>query len=158
MLGLSLAQFCQVVLLPQGQFADFLRADAERRRTLLESLFDTGRFTAVERWLVARRQEASRALDEVDQRLAQVLARLAEAAGADLPADLDPADAGGLGRRPCSSRRGPRARARRPWPPTAEDRHEASAATLESATLVAEAHTRGPGCEARLAVLTERGR
>ena len=95
MLGLSLAQFCQVVLLPQGQFADFLRADAERRRTLLESLFDTGRFTTVERWLVARRQETSRALDEVDQRLAQVLARIAEAAGADLPADLDPADAAG---------------------------------------------------------------
>ena len=32
LLGLSLAQFCQVVLLPQGQFADFLRADAEQRR------------------------------------------------------------------------------------------------------------------------------
>src|SRR5204863_411339 len=95
LLGLSLAQFCQVVLLPQGQFADFLRADAERRRTLLESLFDTGRFTTVERWLVARRQETSRSLDEVDQRLAQVLARLAEAAGADLPADLAPADAAG---------------------------------------------------------------
>src|SRR5688572_20539450 len=32
LLGLKLAQFCQVVLLPQGQFAEFLRADAEKRR------------------------------------------------------------------------------------------------------------------------------
>ena len=37
----------------------FLRADAEKRRGLLQSLFDTGRFAAVERWLVARRQEAA---------------------------------------------------------------------------------------------------
>jgi len=39
LLGLSLTQFCQVVLLPQGQFAEFLRADADKRRALLESLF-----------------------------------------------------------------------------------------------------------------------
>ena len=153
LLGLTLAQFCQVVLLPQGQFADFLRADAERRRTLLESLFDTGRFTTVERWLVARRQETTRALDEVDQQLAQVLARLAEAAGADLPADLDPAAAAGwvaaLLEQARTARADSQTRAA-----AAEDRHEASAATLESATLVAEAHTRRTRLQARLAVLT----
>ena len=154
LLGLSLAQFCQVVLLPQGQFADFLRADAERRRTLLESLFDTGRFTTVERWLVARRQETGRALDEVDQRLAQVLARLAEAAGADLPADLDPADAAGWVAALLEQARTARADAQT-VAAAAEDRHEASAATLESATLVAEAHTRRTRLQARLAVLTE---
>jgi len=139
LLGLTLAQFCQVVLLPQGQFADFLRADAERRRTLLESLFDTGRFTTVERWLVARRQESTRALDEVDQRLAQVLARLAEAAGW-VAALLEQAR---------TARADSQTRAA-----AAEDRHEASAATLESATLVAEAHTRRTRLQARLAVLT----
>jgi exonuclease SbcC len=153
LLGLSLAQFCQVVLLPQGQFADFLRADAERRRMLLESLFDTGRFTTVERWLVARRQETSRALDEVDQRLAQVLARLAEAAGAELPADLDPADAGGWVTALLEQARTARADAQT-RAAAAEDRHEASAATLESATLVAEAHTRRTRLQVRLAALT----
>jgi exonuclease SbcC len=48
---MSSEQFCQVVLLPQGQFADFLRADAEARRPLLEQLFGTMRFSDVERRL-----------------------------------------------------------------------------------------------------------
>ena len=69
LLGLRIAQFCQVVLLPQNQFAEFLRADAEKRRDLLESLFDTRRFAEVERWLVAVRKDAARDLEAVDQRL-----------------------------------------------------------------------------------------
>ena len=66
LLGLTPGQFCQVVLLPQGQFAEFLRADADRRRALLESLFDTARFAAVEGWLVDRRQRPRRELAVLD--------------------------------------------------------------------------------------------
>ena len=91
--GLSLAQFCQVVLLPQGLFAEFLRADADKRRDLLESLFDTRRFATVESWLVGRRQEAHRALDAADRRFDGVLARVAQAAGAEPPGDLSPSTA-----------------------------------------------------------------
>ncbi|MGP4091657.1 AAA family ATPase, partial [Streptomyces sp. KR55] len=43
LLGMSREQFCQVVLLPQGDFARFLRADAEARGRLLGRLFDTHR-------------------------------------------------------------------------------------------------------------------
>ena len=50
-LGLSAEQFCQVVLLPQGDFARFLRAEPEDRGRLLRTLFDVGRFGAVEDWL-----------------------------------------------------------------------------------------------------------
>jgi exonuclease SbcC len=81
-LGLDVTQFCQVVMLPQGQFAEFLRADADHRRDLLQSLFDTARFTDVERWLVERRKESFRLLEQADLRLAEVLARVAEASGA----------------------------------------------------------------------------
>jgi exonuclease SbcC len=88
LLGLSLQQFCQVVLLPQGQFAEFLRADADRRRALLETLFDTRRFADVESWLVTRRQAAARDLADLDDRFRQLLARVAEAAGADPPDGL----------------------------------------------------------------------
>lgn len=88
LLGLSMAQFCQVVLLPQGQFAEFLRSDPDKRRALLETLFDTRRFAQVEAWLVARRQETSRALAEADADLREQLARVCEAAGAEVPADL----------------------------------------------------------------------
>ncbi|MET9871431.1 SMC family ATPase, partial [Streptomyces sp. NPDC006386] len=46
LLGMSREQFCQVVLLPQGDFARFLRADAEARGKLLGRLFDTRRCRA----------------------------------------------------------------------------------------------------------------
>ncbi|MGO4429859.1 AAA family ATPase, partial [Streptomyces sp. MCAF7] len=41
LLGMSKEQFCQVVLLPQGDFARFLRADEMARGKLLGKLFDT---------------------------------------------------------------------------------------------------------------------
>lgn len=40
-LSLSRAQFVQTVVLPQGQFADFLRLKSEDRSQLLETLFNT---------------------------------------------------------------------------------------------------------------------
>ena len=48
LLGMSADQFFQVVLLPQGDFARFLRADTVERGVLLERLFDTGRFGTIE--------------------------------------------------------------------------------------------------------------
>ncbi|MEW2166606.1 SMC family ATPase, partial [Streptomyces sp. NPDC007084] len=56
LLGMSREQFCQVVLLPQGDFARFLRADAEARGKLLGRLFDTQRFAEVEKRLAERRR------------------------------------------------------------------------------------------------------
>ncbi|MFL6238869.1 MAG: AAA family ATPase [Actinomycetes bacterium] len=81
LLGMSRDQFCQVVLLPQGDFATFLRSDAEHRRALLQRLFATERFEQVERqlreWRAAADAEATVARSE----LHETLARLAEAAG-----------------------------------------------------------------------------
>ena len=148
LLGLKLAQFCQVVLLPQGQFAEFLRADADKRRDLLESLFDTHRFAEVERWLVNRRKETARELDLADEELERVLARVAEAAGEERPDDLDAEGSVGwvaalLGR--ARDQLGDaQAVATR-----AGHHHDAAAAALEAATLVADAHQ-------RRAVLTSR--
>jgi exonuclease SbcC len=59
LLGMSADQFFQVVLLPQGEFAQFLRADSAKRGELLQRLFATERFKAVEDWLVARRISTS---------------------------------------------------------------------------------------------------
>ncbi|MDQ1617293.1 MAG: repair protein SbcC/Rad50, partial [Actinomycetota bacterium] len=157
LLGLTLSQFCQVVLLPQGQFAEFLRADAERRRDLLESLFDTSRFADVERWLVARRQDASRSLDEIDQRLGRVLAQVAEVAGEQPPADDGPD-------RPASAAQwaaGALERARRSHESVegrtvvAERRHGAAADALQAAALVDDAHRRRRALEQRLDELLE---
>jgi exonuclease SbcC len=81
LLGLSREQFCQVVLLPQGDFATFLRADAERRRELLQRLFATERFEQVEHKLREWRATADNEASEVRTGVFETLARLAEAAG-----------------------------------------------------------------------------
>ena len=48
LLGMGLEQFRRVVMLPQGDFAAFLRASDEQRREVLERLFDVSDFAAVE--------------------------------------------------------------------------------------------------------------
>ncbi|HYO18327.1 MAG TPA: SMC family ATPase, partial [Dermatophilaceae bacterium] len=59
LLGMGLEQFIKVVLLPQGDFATFLRASPEERRSVLEKLFDTQRFTDIEAWLAEHRRLTS---------------------------------------------------------------------------------------------------
>lgn len=82
LLGMSREQFCQVVLLPQGDFARFLRADAEARGKLLGRLFDTRRFAAVEERLAVLRRAAETQVLAGDERLLTLAHRMAEAAGA----------------------------------------------------------------------------
>ncbi|MER8070317.1 SMC family ATPase [Streptomyces sp. NPDC094034] len=81
LLGMSRDQFCQVVLLPQGDFARFLRADAEARGKLLGKLFDTRRFAAVEERLAELRRAAEHRVRAGDDRLLAVAQRLAQEAG-----------------------------------------------------------------------------
>jgi exonuclease SbcC len=89
-LGLSAEQFCQVVLLPQGDFARFLRAEPEDRAKLLRTLFDVGRFARVEDWLDEQRRAARGQLDESRMRASTLLARVAQVADVDVPEELAP--------------------------------------------------------------------
>jgi len=93
-LGLSAEQFCQVVLLPQGDFARFLRAEPEDRSRLLRTLFDVDRFARAEDWLAEERRLAERRLDTARGQLGALLARVAQVAGEALPEELavDPGD------------------------------------------------------------------
>lgn len=86
---MSCDQFCQVVLLPQGEFATFLRADSGERQAVLERLFGTDRFARVEHWLNDRRKAAYAELQAARQGVHEILARVAEAAGEDPPEDPD---------------------------------------------------------------------
>jgi exonuclease SbcC len=60
LLGMNAAQFTQVALLPQGEFAVFLRAGADDRRKVLERLFATEVFAKVEEWLAERKRATRR--------------------------------------------------------------------------------------------------
>jgi DNA repair protein SbcC/Rad50 len=75
-LGMGLEQFIEVVLLPQGDFAAFLRASPEERRSVLEKLFDTQRFTDVEAWLAERRRQSATAVGAARDRLSTGLLRI----------------------------------------------------------------------------------
>jgi exonuclease SbcC len=89
-IGLSAEQFCQVVLLPQGDFARFLRAEPEERGRLLRTLFDVGRFARAEEWLAAERQAARQELDSTRVRMSTLLARVAQVAEVGVPEELVP--------------------------------------------------------------------
>ena len=95
LLGMSREQFCQVVLLPQGEFARFLRSDAEARGKLLGRLFDTHRFAEVEKRLAERRRATEAQVREGDTELLADAHRMQQAAGdaMELP-ELAPGEPG----------------------------------------------------------------
>ncbi|MEU5853368.1 SMC family ATPase, partial [Saccharopolyspora shandongensis] len=89
LLGMTVDQFFQVVMLPQGEFAKFLRSDTAEREKLLEKLFGTQRFGEVERWFVERRRERGRGVEEQTLRVRELLARVSQVSGAEPDADAD---------------------------------------------------------------------
>jgi exonuclease SbcC len=92
LMGMSADQFFQVVLLPQGEFAKFLHADAGDRAKLLQRLFGADRFHAVEEWLARRRKSTADQVRDAELGISELLARVAQAAGLPGPGD-DPPDA-----------------------------------------------------------------
>jgi exonuclease SbcC len=90
-LGMAREQFTRVVLLPQGEFASFLRSKASERVELLEKLFGTQRFADVESEAAALAQKATAAAEDTQREAAGILAQLdaeLDAAGLD-PAPRD---------------------------------------------------------------------
>ena len=103
LVGLSAAQFRQVILLPQGRFAEVLRARAEERELLLKTLFDTVLYERVGSWLEDQARSARIALSEQTRNQEQLLLLAARAwrphapepqvdTEAALPAETPPLD------------------------------------------------------------------
>jgi DNA repair protein SbcC/Rad50 len=93
LMGMSAEQFYQVVLLPQGEFAKFLHAPADKRAELLEKLFGTDRFAKVEDWLAERRRSTARAVEEAEHAIRELAARVVQVAGPDSAASAGELDA-----------------------------------------------------------------
>jgi exonuclease SbcC len=87
LLGMTAEQFFQVIMLPQGRFADFLQADHDMRERLLKSLFGVRRFERAETWLAERSRAAGAELASARAGLARIVATVAEAAATSEPAD-----------------------------------------------------------------------
>ena len=88
LLGMDREQFTRVVMLPQGDFAAFLRSKASDRLVLLQSLFGTQRFEAVEQELGRRAAAARTEVESLNNKLELLLAQ-AEAETAGLGLELD---------------------------------------------------------------------
>ena len=95
LVGLTPAQFQQVVLLPQGRFQEVLHATSDERTKLLRTLFDTAGFERAQDLLDRRAKtaetrrnsmiaELSRSEDSADAEL-DALQALVEAQGIELP-------------------------------------------------------------------------
>ncbi len=82
-IGLNLAQFTQVMLLPQGEFARFLRSDDDTRRGLLTKLFGTQLYDKITAELDHRRAGAVRARQQAESEVDTAVSAAAEAAGLD---------------------------------------------------------------------------
>ena len=80
-LGLTREQFTQVVLLPQGEFAKFLKAGDDERRTLLTKLFGTQLYDQITAELEQRQRAAGQSLDAARERVREAAAAAGEAAG-----------------------------------------------------------------------------
>ncbi|WIB27092.1 SMC family ATPase [Curtobacterium sp. MCSS17_015] len=81
--GLNRDQFLQTVVLPQGEFARFLRSPGEDRRRLLQSLFGTAVYDRTADELAARRRTALADVEAADARVRDALGRFRQASGDD---------------------------------------------------------------------------
>jgi DNA repair protein SbcC/Rad50 len=81
--GLNREQFTQVMLLPQGEFARFLRARDDDRRELLTKLFGTQLYDRVTAELDRWRYDAARLREQAALAVSAAVSAAAEAAGLD---------------------------------------------------------------------------
>ena len=83
LIGLNRAQFTQVILLPQGEFARFLQAADDERRVLLSRLFGTQLYDRITGWLDQQRAAAQRDRAQASAAIDVAVSAAAEAAGLD---------------------------------------------------------------------------
>ncbi|UCN14643.1 AAA family ATPase [Cellulomonas iranensis] len=81
--GLDRTQFVQTVVLPQGEFARFLRATGEERRVLLQKIFGTQVYEQMQQRLAALRAESARTVEAARTALGHAVEHLLGACGLD---------------------------------------------------------------------------
>lgn len=80
LLGMKVEQFTRVVLLPQGDFANFLKAESRQRAELLQQLFATDRFASIESQLADRHAAAEKAVAGMNNAIDELVARTRQSA------------------------------------------------------------------------------
>ena len=93
--GLSREQFTQTVVLPQGKFARFLRADSSERQQLLKDVFGTGIYDAIQDALIQASRDGARRVEQAAADLRGQVASLGRhPLLTEAPSPTETADAG----------------------------------------------------------------
>ena len=93
--GLSREQFTQTVVLPQGKFARFLRADSSERQHLLKDVFGTGIYDVIQDALIQASRDRARRVEQAAADLRGQVASLRRyPLLTEAPSPADTADAG----------------------------------------------------------------
>ncbi len=69
LLGLNFKQFTQTILLAQGSFDSFLKADVSQRALLLESLTDTAHYSVISKHIFQRATEEQERVAQIEKNL-----------------------------------------------------------------------------------------
>ncbi len=85
LLGFSAQQFRQVILLPQGRFRELLEANSQEREQILETLFQTERFSVI----ADRLKQQARELEDQHRKLTAAKQALLAQAGAETIAEVE---------------------------------------------------------------------
>lgn len=85
LLGFQARQFRQLMVLPQGEFRRFLVADSKERKGILETLFKTGQYSALEDALDARAKALKKQYEDCRSRYDLLL----ESARVEKPEELE---------------------------------------------------------------------
>ena len=72
-LGFKAEQFCQIVLLPQGEFRRFLIAESKDHKSILETLFKTGIYRQIEALLADKSKQIEREYDDLKRERSYLL-------------------------------------------------------------------------------------
>ncbi len=88
LMGMNAAQFQQVALLPQGEFQTFLRASSQERHDVLQHLFRTDRFAAIETWVNEHSRRLRDEAGEGEAAVRRLVDTVADRVGAEVPDEL----------------------------------------------------------------------
>ncbi|MFM8349564.1 MAG: AAA family ATPase, partial [Actinomycetales bacterium] len=84
-IGLDKAQFQQTVVLPQGQFAEFLHARSADRQVILEKIFSTGMYREIQQFCDQARKDVEQRLDVASRDVREAADRLISRVSEDIP-------------------------------------------------------------------------
>ncbi len=88
LIGMRAAQFQQVAMLPQGEFARFLHASSQDRHDVLQQLFQTDRFSRIEEWVHEHSRSLREEAGDLERDVRRLLDLAAERAAVPLPDEL----------------------------------------------------------------------